>query len=86
MRAIPIDSEFRRALWVLSGTEISYAEAARRIAPVAARIGLPRPSYPTVRRVLIEQRLERRRRREVLDPILTDLLVGRTPNLYYHLK
>jgi hypothetical protein len=36
--------------------------------------------------VLIEQRLERRRRREVLDPILTDLLVGRIPNLYYHLK
>lgn len=86
MRAIPIHSEFRRALWVLSGTEISYAEALRRLVPVAARIGVPRPSYATVRRVLIEQRLERRRRREVLDPLLTDLLVGRIPNLYYHLK
>ncbi len=86
VRAVPIEAEFRRALWILSGTNVSYAEALRRLRPVSARIGVPRPSYATVRRVLIEQRAERKRRREELEPILVDLLQGRIPNLYYHLK
>jgi hypothetical protein len=78
--------EFEKALWILSGTEISAAEALRSLIPVATRIGVPRPSYSTVRRLLIEQRSRRKRRREVLEPILVDLLTGRIPNLYYHLK
>jgi hypothetical protein len=81
----PIHPEFRAALWLLSGAELSYAEAWRRLVPVAARIQESRPSYPTVRRVLIEQRRERRRRKERLEPVLVDLLKGRIPNLYYHL-
>jgi hypothetical protein len=36
--------------------------------------------------MLIEQRRRRRIRRERLDPILVDLLQGRIPNLYYHLR
>ena len=84
-RAEPIHQEFRAALWLLSGLELPYAEAWRRLVPVAVRLGLPRPSYPTVRRVLIEQRRERRRRRELLEPVLIDLLKGRVPNLYHHL-
>jgi hypothetical protein len=84
-RAEPIHEDFRAALWLLSGLEIPYAEAWRRLVPVAVRLELPRPSYPTVRRVLIEQRRERRRRRERLEPVLIDLLKGRVPNLYYRL-
>ena len=81
-----MDREFERALWILSGTEIMPAEALRRLIPIAARTGIERPSYGAVRRIFLEQRELRRRRRERLEPILCDLLHGRIPNLYYHIK
>jgi hypothetical protein len=86
VRGRPPHPEFERALWILSGTDVSAAEALRKLTPVANRIGMPRPSYSTVRRLLIAQRARRRRRREVLEPILVDLIVGRFPNPYYHFK
>jgi hypothetical protein len=56
-----------------------YAEALRMLTPVAARLGLPRPSYYTVRRVLIVERARKRRNADDLDRLLGDLFAGRSP-------
>lgn len=47
--------------------------------PVAARLGISRPSYSSVRRVLIAERERKRRRADELDRVLADLLAGRFP-------
>jgi hypothetical protein len=74
--APPLDDDLLAALRLLARLEIGYAEAWRALIPVAARHGLARPSYYTVRRVLDEERRRRKRAAERRDEILADLLSG----------
>jgi hypothetical protein len=58
--------------------DLSYADAWRRLAKAALLAGARRPSYHSVRRIMIvlQRRAARQRRRR--DPI-ADLLAGRVP-------
>jgi hypothetical protein len=73
---------FVGALRVLDEFELPYAEAWRMLRPVAVRLGVPRPSYSTVRRICIAERERKRRKKDELDWLLTDLLAGRFPHVY----
>ena len=73
--------DFRVALRALDADGLPYAEAWRMLRPVAARLGVPRPSYPTVRRFLLEERARRARRTEVVDRVVVDALKGLAPRL-----
>lgn len=75
----PVHPEFVQALRVLDAIGLPYAEAWRMLRPVGARIGLPRPSYFTVRRIVIAERRRKRERAEALDRVLADLLRGMPP-------
>ncbi|MGH2996933.1 MAG: hypothetical protein ACRDM9_11525 [Gaiellaceae bacterium] len=77
----PIHPDFVLALRVLDAVGLPYAEAWRGLRPVSARLGIPRPSYPTVRRILIAERARKARRNDQLDRVLTDLLAGRAPKI-----
>ncbi|MGH3114731.1 MAG: hypothetical protein ACRDOP_14820 [Gaiellaceae bacterium] len=75
----PVHREFVLALRVLDAVGLPYAEAWRLLRPVAARLGIPRPSYASVRRIVIAERERKRRRADELDRVLADLLAGRFP-------
>lgn len=75
----PVRREFVLALRVLACFDLSHAEAWRLLRPVAARIGVPRPSYSTARRILVAERERSRRRADELDRILAPILAGRAP-------
>jgi hypothetical protein len=75
----PVDPEFIRALRILDAFGMPYAEAWRLLRPVAARLGVPRPSYSAVRRILIAERARKRRNADDLDRLLADLFAGRFP-------
>ena len=49
----PVHPGFVLALRVLDALGMPYAEAWRLLRPVAARLGIPRPSYSSVRRIVI---------------------------------
>ena len=57
----PVHTEFVLALRVLDAFGMPYAEAWRLLRPVAARLGIPRPSYSTVRRIVIAERKQKGR-------------------------
>ena len=59
---------------------LSYAELWRRLAPVAARLGEPRPCYGTVREIVELLRALERQRRPVRDDVVVQLLTGRIPS------
>ena len=75
----PVHPEFVLALRVLDAFGMPYAEAWRLLRPVAARLGIPRPSYSTVRRIVIAERKRKRENAELLDVLLADLFTGRFP-------
>ena len=75
----PVNSEFVLALRVLDAFGMPYAEAWRLLRPVAARLGIPRPSYSSVRRIVIAERRRKQENAELLDLILADLFTGRFP-------
>ena len=60
--------------------ELSYAELWRRLTPVAIRLGLPRPSYGSVRTIVSLVRALERQRRPVRDDVVVKLLTGRIPS------
>lgn len=75
----PVHREFVLALRVLDAFGMPYAEAWRLLRPVSARLGIPRPSYSSVRRIVIAERERKRRRADELDRLLADLFAGRFP-------
>jgi hypothetical protein len=75
----PVHSEFVLALRVLDALGMPYAEAWRLLRPVAARLGIPRPSYSSVRRIVIAERRRKQENAELLDLLLADLFTGRFP-------
>lgn len=80
-----VDPRLLHALGAM--TELSHAEAWRRLAPVAGRLGLRRPSYPTVRRALLCHRWLERLRRTLSArraELAADLLAGRVPYRWLH--
>ena len=75
----PVHSEFVLALRVLDAFGMPYAEAWRQLRLVAARLGIPRPSYSSVRRIVISERRRKHENAELLDLLLADLFTGRFP-------
>ena len=73
----PVHPEFVLALRILDAFGMPYAEAWRLLRPVAARLGIPRPSYSTVRRTVIAERRRKNENVELLDVLLADLFIGR---------
>jgi hypothetical protein len=79
----PLHPDYVGALAALARMDVSYAEALRRLIPVANRLGEPRPSYWLVRRFLRAERaeLERRRaeRRRLAEDVFVDMMKGLSP-------
>jgi hypothetical protein len=82
----PVHREFVLALRILDAVGLSYAEAWRLLAPVATRLGIPRPSYSSVRRIVIADRERKRQRADELDLLFSDLLKGRFPYVFVEHK
>jgi hypothetical protein len=82
----PVHHEFVLALRVLDAFGMPYAEAWRLLTPVAARLGIPRPSYASVRRIVIAERRRKRENAELLDVLLADLFAGRFPTRFVEHK
>jgi hypothetical protein len=60
---------------------VPIAETCRRVGEVAAALGLPRPSYVHLRRVVKADRELRRARREIAGELVSDLGAGLAPRL-----
>jgi hypothetical protein len=75
----PVHPEFVLALRVLDAFGMPYAEAWRLLRPVSARLGVPRPSYSSVRRIVIAERSRKRENADLLDVLLAELFTGRFP-------
>jgi hypothetical protein len=59
-----------------------YAEALRMLRPVAERIGVPRPSYSSVRRIVIAERRRKEERAEYVGTLFTEMVRGLPPHLW----
>lgn len=77
----PIHPEFAEAIRSLDADGLPYAELWRRLTPIAARIGAPRPSYWMVRRLALAERRRARERAEYVERIVVDLMRGVVPRL-----
>jgi hypothetical protein len=75
----PVHPEFAQAIRVLDALGLPYAEVWRMLRPVAQRLDVPRPSYPTVRRLAIAERRRKTRRQKELEPVLERVLRGLPP-------
>lgn len=72
----PVQPEFVRALHLLAALDCPYAEAYRRIRPLASRLDVPRPSYKRVSRIMRDERRRIAVRNPVLEETLGDILAG----------
>jgi hypothetical protein len=72
-----LDARLVAAAFVLDDPEEPYAETCRRVGAVASELGLPRPSYDTVRLLVRVNREVRADIRSLLTPVAIDLLNGR---------
>jgi len=75
----PLHPDFVVAMRVLDALGLPYAELWRLLRPVAARLGIPRPTYARVRRFAIAERRRQGEHNEALDRVLCDLFAGRSP-------
>ena len=82
----PVHPEFVLALRVLDAFGMPYAEAWRLLRPVSARLGVPRPSYSSVRGILIAERRRKQENADLLDMLLADLFTGRFPYTFVEHK
>jgi hypothetical protein len=73
---VPTDERFRRAIWKLVTSDISYAELWRELSSTADRAGLPRPCYHTVREVARGVRGAARLEKAKRDQLIAELLAG----------
>ncbi len=72
----PVQPEFVRALHLLAALDCPYAEAHRRLRPLASHLDVPRPSYKRVSRIMREERRRIVARDAVLEETLGDILSG----------
>ena len=66
--------------------DVPTAQTWRLVSETAANVGLPRPSYPHVRRLVIAERRRRRARtelRDVLKEAASAIAAGRAPGYDY---
>ncbi len=61
----------------LDDERVPIAETWRRVRGVAGELGLPFPSYDTVRSLVSAHRRDRAEIRRLLEPVLADLVQGR---------
>jgi hypothetical protein len=67
-----VDPRLVAAAFALDDRRESYAETCRRVGVVADQLGLPRPSYDTIRVLLRVDREERAEIRRLLAPVAGD--------------
>ena len=72
-----LDRRLRKAARALDNRKEPMAETWRRVGRKAACLGVPRPSYETIRLIVREHRRLQLEVRELLQPVLSDLLQGR---------
>ncbi len=75
----PVDPDFVIAIRALDAVGMPYAELWRRMGPVAASLGRPRPSYASVRRIALEERRRALQRTAVVLELVGDMATGRLP-------
>ena len=81
-RAMPVasprlDRRLLQAAMKVDRAEDSMAETWRKVGRIAWKLGLPRPSYETIRIIVREHRRRRAEVHELLQPVLADLIQGR---------
>ena len=78
----------RELVAALDEDDAPTAATWRLVGETAARAGLPRPSYPHVRRLVVAERRRRRAQRELREAVkeaATTLAAGRVPSFDYTL-
>ena len=81
-RGQPLDRDLAAALRLLDSVDAPYATMWRKLAPIAAALGRPRPSYSCVRAFLLVERRKRLARMAILDVFLDDAFAGRGPGRF----
>jgi hypothetical protein len=74
--AEPLHPDFVVAMRAFYAEGLPYAEMWRLLIPVAAGLGIPRPSYWRVREFLVEERIRREALAEEADRMLRDFSRG----------
>lgn len=75
----PLHPEIVIAVWHLDAAEMPFAELWRQLRPIAGKTGKPRPSYARVRRLAIQVRAVKQRRKEAIDRQLSNAFRGLGP-------
>jgi hypothetical protein len=78
----------RELVAALDEDDTPVAATWRLVSETAANLGLPRPSYPHIRRLVLDERRRRRARAEIRDVIkeaASTIAAGRVPGFNYTL-
>jgi hypothetical protein len=73
------DRRLLDAIRRLDDEAVAIAETCRRVGDVADTLGLPRPSYVHLRRIVVAERRRRRELRDLREEVAGALLAGRIP-------
>ena len=74
------DKRLLRAIRRLDDESLPMAEVCRRVGERAERLGVPRPSYVHVRRIIRDERERKAELREIRNEALGRLATGRVPD------
>ena len=80
--------QLRELVAALDEDDVPVAATWRLVSETAAKWGLPRPSYPHVRRLVLDERRRRRARAEIRDIVkeaASTIAAGRVPGFDYTL-
>ena len=78
----------RELVAALDEDDTPVAATWRLVSETAANLGLPRPSYPHIRRLVLDERRRRRARAEIRDVVkeaASSIAAGRVPGFDYTL-
>jgi hypothetical protein len=75
----PVHRDFVIAIRILDAVGMPYAELWRLMGPVSSRLGRPRPSYASVRRIAVDERRRAVVRSDVAVELFGDMVTGRLP-------
>jgi len=74
------DPRLLRAIRRLDDESLSIAEVCRRVGAAAEKIGVPRPSYVHVRRIVLSERARAAELREIRNEALVGLVARMAPD------
>ena len=74
------DQRLLRAIRRLDDETVPIAEVCRRVGKRAERLGVSRPSYVHVRRIVLDERARKAELREIRNEVLGRLMTGRVPD------